>query len=240
MVPPNHPRENQLLAALPPTEWDRLRPHLDLVSLSFGRELNDASGEMRHAYFPVSCSVSLVAMSADGSTADIATVGHKGMVGVTAFMGGGSMFGCALVRTAGYAYRIKASQLQSEFHNMRALRHFLLLYTQALLTQIGQVAVCNRRHSVQQQLCRCLLGMLDRPQSSNQLAMTQESIANMLGVRREAVTEAAGKLQQADTIRYSRGKITVLDRAALEAQVCECYQMIKTEFDRLLPEEVTG
>lgn len=231
------PRQNHLLRALPPAEWERLSPRLELTEMPLGHVLYESGSVLRHVYFPTTSIVSLLYVMESGSSAEIAVVGNEGMVGVALFMGGETTPSRALVQSAGHAYRLKGQVLKDEFHRAAALQHLLLRYTQALLTQMAQTAVCNRHHSVDQQLCRWLLLSLDRL-SSNKLSMTQELIANMLGVRREGVTEAAGKLQMAGLIHYSRGHIEVLDRQRLEATCCECYQVVKTEFDRLLPDVI--
>jgi CRP-like cAMP-binding protein len=231
---PQLPDKNHLLAALPRDEYERLRPGLELVELPLGKVLYESGDELRHVYFPIDSIVSLLYVMADGASAEIAVVGNEGIIGIALFMGGETMPNRAVVQSAGRAYRLKGQLLKSEFNRAGELQHLLLRYTQALITQMSQTAVCNRHHTVDQQLCRWLLLSLDRL-SSNNLSMTQELIANMLGVRREGVTEAAGKLQDAGLIRYSRGHITVTDRPGLEARSCECYQVVKTEFDRLLP-----
>jgi len=202
--------------------------------MPLGEVIYESGGELRYVYFPTNCIVSLLYVMENGASAEIAVVGNDGIIGLALFMGGGSMPNRAVVQSAGSAYRLRGHVLMQEFNRYEALLHLLLRYTQALITQMAQTAVCNRHHSVDQQLCRWLLLSLDRL-PSNELAMTQELIANMLGVRREGVTEAAGKLQQAGLIHYSRGRITVLDRPGLEARVCECYHVVKTESDRLLP-----
>jgi len=227
-------RQNHLLRALPAAEFERLAPHLELVSMPLARVLYESGSQLRHVYFPTTSIVSLLYVMADGASAEIAVVGFEGMVGVALFMGGETTPSRALVQSAGHAYRLPGEMLKEEFHRASALQYLLLRYTQALLTQMAQTAVCNRHHSVDQQLCRWLLLSLDRL-PSNQLSMTQELIANMLGVRREGVTDAAGKLQSLGLIRYSRGHITVLDRPGLEKKSCECYEVVKKEFDRLLP-----
>ena len=232
------PLDNDLLRALPPEEWERIAPHLELVPMPLGHVLYESGTQLRHIYFPTNSIVSLLYVMEDGSSAEIAVVGHEGIVGVALFMGGETTPSRALVQSAGHAYRMKGAVLKEEFTRARGFQHLLLRYTQALLTQMAQTAVCNRHHSVDQQLCRWLLLSLDRL-PSNKLVMTHELIANMLGVRREGVTEAAGKLQAAGLIRYSRGRITVLDRPGLEARSCECYQVVKRESDRLLPEVAT-
>ena len=231
------PGQNHLLRALPAAESERLFPHLELVPMALGDVLYESGTTMRHVYFPTTSIVSLLYVMEDGASAEIAVVGNEGMVGVALFMGGETTPSRALVQSAGHAYRLKGQILKEEFHRAAALQYLLLRYTQALLTQMAQTAVCNRHHSVDQQLCRWLLLSLDRL-PSNKLSMTQELIANMLGVRREGVTEAAGKLQADGLIRYSRGHITVLDRPRLERQCCECYQVVKREFDRLLPDTI--
>jgi CRP-like cAMP-binding protein len=231
------PRQNHLLRALPAAEWERILPRLELVEMPLGEVLYESGTQLRHVYFPTDSIVSLLYVMKDGSSAEIAVVGNEGMVGVALFMGGETTPSRALVQSAGHAYRLKGQVLKDEFIRATALQHLLLRYTQALLTQMAQTAVCNRHHSVDQQLCRWLLLSMDRL-PTNKLSMTQELIANMLGVRREGVTEAAGKLQKVGLITYSRGHITVLDRPRLERQACECYQVVKTEFDRLLPDVV--
>lgn len=229
------PRQNHLLAALPPEEWERLCPHLELVAMPLGHVLYESGNELRHVYFPTTSIVSLLYVMIDGASAEIAVVGNEGIIGVALFMGGETMPNRAVVQSAGHAYRLKGQLLKQEFNRSGEMQHLLLRYTQALLTQMAQTAVCNRHHSLDQQLCRWLLLSLDRL-PSNKLVMTQELIANMLGVRREGVTEAAGNLQRAGLIEYQRGHITVLDRAGLEARSCECYAVVRKEFDRLLPE----
>jgi CRP-like cAMP-binding protein len=227
------PLRNHLLASLPKRDLDRLAPHLKLVSLSLGKALYESGIALRHVYFPVDSIVSLLYVLADGASAEIAVVGNDGVVGVSLFMGGQTTPSRAVVQSAGHAYRLKGAIFKSEFTRAGAMQHLLLRYTQALLTQMAQTAVCNRHHSLDQQLCRWLLVSLDRL-PSNELAMTQDLIANMLGVRREGVNEAAGKLQEAGLIHYSRGHIRVLDRLGVEARTCECYAVVKRESDRLL------
>ncbi|MBS1212398.1 MAG: Crp/Fnr family transcriptional regulator [Proteobacteria bacterium] len=239
MTDPQSPRQNHLLDALPAADYERLFPHLELVPMPLGEVLYESGGELVYAYFPTTCIVSKLYVMENGQSAEIAVVGNDGIIGVALFMGGGTMPNRAVVQSAGHAYRLRGHLLMREFDRTGgrrngALHDLLLRYTQALITQMSQTAVCNRHHSVDQQLCRWLLLSLDRL-PSNELTMTQELIANMLGVRREGVTEAAGKLQHAGLIHYSRGHIQVLDRPGLEARVCECYQVVKTEFDRLLP-----
>jgi CRP-like cAMP-binding protein len=228
------PQRNYLLASLEPDERARLQPHLDLVPMSLGNVLYESGDVLRHVYFPIDCIVSLLSVMADGASAEISVVGNDGLIGVALFMGGETTLSRAIVQNAGYAYRLPGEILKDEFHRSGQLQLLLLRYTQALITQMAQTAVCNRHHSVDQQLCRRLLLSLDRL-PSNRLTMTQELIANMLGVRREGVTEAAGKLQKIGAIRYVRGRITVLDRPKLEALCCECYAVVKKETDRLLP-----
>ncbi len=237
MHDPHAPSQNRLLAALPAEERGRLIPHLELVPMPLGDVLYESGNELRHVYFPTTAIVSLLYVMLDGASAEIAVVGNEGIIGVALFMGGETMPNRAVVQSAGQAYRLKGQLLKHEFNRSGELQHLLLRYTQALLTQMAQTAVCNRHHSLDQQLCRWLLLSLDRL-PSNELVMTQELIANMLGVRREGVTEAAGNLQMAGLIRYHRGRITVLDRAGLEARTCECYAVVKKEFDRLLPEVI--
>lgn len=234
-MPATHePRQNRLLAALPAAEFERLASRLELIQMPLGHVLYESGTQLSHVYFPTTAIVSLLYVTDDGASAEIAVVGHEGIVGVSLFMGGETTPSRAVVQSAGHAYRLKGQLLKDEFYRAGPMQRLLLRYTQALLTQMAQTAVCNRHHSLDQQLCRWLLLSLDRL-SSNQLVMTQELIANMLGVRREGVTEAAGKLQSAGLITYSRGRITVLDRPGLESLVCECYQVVKKEFDRLLP-----
>ena len=228
------PRLNRLLAALPAADYERLLPHLQLVPLPLAWAVYESGDAQGYVYFPTNSIVSLLYVMEDGSSAEIAVVGHEGVVGIALFMGGETTPSRAVVQSAGHGYRLRASVLKTEFGQAGELQHLLLRYTQALITQMAQTAVCNRHHAVEQQLCRWLLLSLDRL-ASNELTMTQELIANMLGVRREGVTEAAGKLQDAGLIHYRRGRISVVDRPGLEARVCECYQVVKTEFDRLLP-----
>jgi CRP-like cAMP-binding protein len=234
MSPANDPRRNRLLAALPPGDLERLQGRLELIPLTLGAALYESGARMRHVYFPVDAIVSLLHVLEDGSSAEIAVVGNEGVVGVSLFMGGQTTPSRAVVQSAGYAYRLRGQLLKEEFDRAGPMQNLLLRYTQALLTQMAQTAVCNRHHSLDQQLCRWLLFSLDR-MAGNRLVMTQELIANMLGVRREGVTEAAGNLQRAGLIRYARGRITVLDRPGLEARSCECYGVVKRESDRLLP-----
>jgi CRP-like cAMP-binding protein len=231
------PRQNHLLAALSAEDYARLEPHLELVPMPLGDVLYEPGMQLKHVYFPTNCIVSLLYVMEDGASAEIAVVGNEGVIGIALFMGGESTPSRAVTQSAGYAYRMKSQLLKQEFNRAGPVMHLLLRYTQALITQMAQTAVCNRHHSVDEQLCRWLLLSLDRLQS-NQLSMTQELIANMLGVRREGVTEAARKLQSAGLISYQRGHITALDRPGLEARSCECYAVDKKEFDRLLPKVV--
>jgi len=231
---PAHPQDNHILDALPAAERERLFPHLQLVPMSLGMVLYEAGDTLRHIYFPTNCIVSLLYVLENGASAEIAVVGNEGVIGVSLFMGGESTPSRAVVQSAGFAYRLSGKRLKEEFNLHGQMLHVLLRYTQSLITQMAQTAVCNRHHSVDQQLCRWLLLSLDRL-SSNRLDMTQELIANMLGVRREGVTEAAGKLQKQGVIRYRRGQIIVLDRPKLEELSCECYAVVRTETDRLLP-----
>jgi CRP-like cAMP-binding protein len=224
---------NELLGKLSGEELKRLQPHLERVTLTLGQSLSESGRQMSHVYFPLDAIVSLLCVMEDGDSTEIAVVGHEGVVGISLFMGGETTPSRAVVQSAGQAYRLRGQLLKNEFYRAGAMQRMLLRYTQALLTQMAQTAVCNRHHSVDQQLCRWLLLSLDRL-SGNELIMTQELIANMLGVRREGVTESAGKLQRAGLIEYRRGHITVLDRPGLEARVCECYEVVKREYDRLL------
>ncbi len=239
MTLPHSPTQNQLLAALPETEYERLVPHLELAPMPLGEALYESGGRLHHVYFPTTSIVSLLYVLEDGASAEIAVVGNEGILGISLFMGGETTPNRAVVQSAGFGYRLKASLLKEEFNRAGPLLRLLLRYTQALITQMAQTAVCNRHHSVQQQLCRWLLLSLDRL-PTNTLIMTQELIANMLGVRREGVTEAAGALQRAGLIRYSRGRIVVLDRPGLEGAVCECYAVVKREFDRLFADIPRG
>jgi len=238
MDTPHSPNQNHLLAALPTAEFERIAPHLELVAMPLGEVLYESGGQLQHVYFPTTAIVSLHYVTESGASSEIAGVGNEGVLGISLFMGGNTTPSRAIVQTAGYGYRLKAQLLMQEFNRAGGRRagvmqHLLLRYTQALMTQISQTAVCNRHHSVEQQLCRWLLLTLDRLPSSD-LTMTQELIASMLGVRREGITEAAGHLQQVGCIRYRRGHISVLDRLGLESRVCECYAVVKKEHDRLL------
>jgi CRP-like cAMP-binding protein len=236
---PADPKINQLLSVLPDSAWRRLLPELEAVDMYLGEVLYESGGTLTHVYFPTSAIVSLLYVLENGASAEIAVVGKEGVVGVSLFMGGGSTPSRAVVQSAGKGYRLNAQTIKDEFNHSGAVMHVLLRYTQALITQISQTAVCNRHHSLDRQLCRWLLLSLDRL-DGNELFMTQELIANMLGVRREGVTEAAVKLQHAGLIRYSRGHISILDRAGLEKRTCECYAVVKKEYDRLLPEKLAS
>jgi len=233
------PKNNLLLAALPEESYQALLRFLEPVALPLGMAVYESGGKQRYVYFPTNSIVSLLYVLADGASAEIAVTGCEGLVGIALFMGGESTPSRAVVQSAGHGYRLRADVLKEEFEKGGELQHLLLRYTQALITQMTQTAVCNRHHAVDQQLCRWLLLSLDRLPSS-ELVMTQELIANMLGVRREGVTEAAGKLQAEGLIEYSRGRINVLNRSRLEARVCECYRVVKNEYDRLLPAVMSG
>src|SRR6202521_3799449 len=228
-------RHNRLLAALPHDQWCRWLPHLEHVEMPLGEVLYESGGTLSHVYFPTTAIISLLYVMESGAAAEIAVVGNEGIVGVSLFMGGESTTSRAVVQSAGKGVRLKAQVLKDEFNRAGPVLHLLLRYTQALITQMAQTAVCNRHHTLDQQLCRWLLLSLDRLQG-DELAMTQELIANMLGVRREGVSEAALKLQGAGLIKYARGHIKILDRAGLEKCSCVCYSVVKKEFDRLLPE----
>ncbi len=229
------PKQNHLLAALDTTDYAWLAPHLERVHLPLRTVVYDADTHAQHAYFPTTSIVSLLHELENGSSVEISVIGNDGVVGMSLLMGGHTPTGRAVVRSAGYAYRLPADVLNKAFENRGLLRNLLLRYTQALITQMAQTGVCNHHHQIEQQLCRSLLSYLDR-MSTNGLTMTHETLAGMLGVRRETVTAAAGKLQAAGLIRYRRGRIEVLDRPGLEQQVCECYAVVKAEFDRLLPQ----
>jgi len=226
--------QNHLLAALPAADFARLVPDLELIPMPLGWAVYESGGQMHYLYFPTTSIVSLLYVMESGASAEIAVAGNEGLVGISLFMGGESTPSRAVVQSGGDGYRLKANALKREFSTGGHLQHLALRYTQALITQMAQTAVCNRHHSVDQQLCRWLLLSLDRMENS-ELVMTQELIANMLGVRREGVTEAAGKLQKDRVIQYSRGRISILSRAKLEARVCECYAVVRREYDRLLP-----
>lgn len=227
------PKQNHLLAALPEAEWTRWLPQLESVALPLGKVVYESGDVQSHVYFPTTAIVSLLYVMENGASAEIAVVGNEGVVGISLFMGGESTTSRAVVQSAGRAFRLSAAAMKDEFNRAPVL-HLLLRYTQALITQMAQTAVCNRHHTLDQQVCRWLLLSLDRLQG-NELVMTQELIANMLGVRREGVTESARKLQKAGLIRYARGRIEVLDRAGIEHRSCECYAVVKKEYDRLLP-----
>lgn len=233
MNAPHSPNQNHLLAALPTAEFERIAPHLELVAMPLGGVLYESGGQLQHAYFPTSAIVSLHYVMESGASSEIAGVGNEGVLGISLFMGGNTTPSRAIVSAGGHGYRLKVRILMQEFKLAGVMQHLLLRYTQALITQISQTAVCNRHHTLEQLLCRWLLLTLDRL-PSNELTMTQELIASMLGVRREGITEAAGYLQQAGFIRYRRGHITVLDRSGLESHACECYAVVKKEHDRLL------
>ena len=229
----NNPSQNHLLAVLPAEEFAKIAAHLELVPMPLGKMIYEPNEQLCHAFFPTTCIVSLLYVIDTGASAETAGVGNEGMVGISLFMGGNTTPSSAVVQTAGYAYRLDRRILKQEFERAGLLQGLLLRYTQALMTQMAQTAVCNRHHSVEQQLCRWLLLTLDRL-PDNELIMTQELIASLLGVRREGITEAAGNLQRAGFISYRRGHISVLDRAGLEARSCECYKVVKTELNRLM------
>jgi CRP-like cAMP-binding protein len=240
MMPSAHsPKQNHLLNALPGADYERILDGLELAPMRLGEALYESGGKLKHVYFPTTSIVSLLYVMEDGASAEIAVVGNEGILGISLFMGGETTPSRAVVQSAGFGYRMKAAMLKEEFKRAGPVMHLLLRYTQALITQMAQTAVCNRHHSIEQQLCRWLLLSLDRL-STDELSMTQELIANMLGVRREGVTESAGKLQRAGLIKYSRGRITVTDRPGLEKEVCECYAVVKKEFDRLFSDIPRG
>lgn len=228
---------NHLLSALPEAEWQRWLPMLEVVDMPLGQVLYESGGTMQHVYFPTTSIVSMLYVTESGASAELAVVGNEGIVGISLFMGGGSTPSRAVVQSAGTGYRLEALVMKKEFDRAGAVLHLLLRYTQALITQMAQTAVCNRHHTLDQQLCRWLLISMDRLQG-NELVMTQELIANMLGVRREGVTEGALKLQKLGLISYARGRITVLDRLGLEKRSCECYAVVRKEYDRLLPDRL--
>jgi CRP-like cAMP-binding protein len=232
------PKQNHLLAALPAEIFDRILPHLELVSMPLGEVLYESGGQLQYVYFPTTAIVSLHYLMESGASAEISGVGNEGVLGISLFMGGNTTPSLATVQTAGIGYRLKGRLMMEEFNLAGPMMRLMLRYTQALMTQISQTAVCNRHHSIEQQLCRWLLLTLDRL-PSNELTITQELIAGMLGVRREGITEAAGKLQRAGLISYRRGHITVLDRTGLESHSCECYQVVRKEFHRLLGDAET-
>ncbi len=233
MSSPHNPNQNHLLAALPTVEFERLAPHLEPVPMLLGEILYEPGAQMQHAYFPTTAIVSLHYVMESGASSESAGVGNEGVVGISLFMGGDTTPSSAVVQTAGHGYRLESRLLKQEFNRAGLMQRLLLRYTQALITQMFQTAACNRHHSVEQQLCRWLLLTLDRI-PSRELIMTQELVASMLGVRREGITEAAGKLQHAGFIRYRRGHIAVLERSGLEARACECYAVVKKELSRLL------
>lgn len=233
MAASHNPTQNHLLAALPTAEFERIAPHLELTPMPLGEVYYESGGKLQHVYFPTTSIVSLHYVMENGASAEIASVGKEGVLGISLFMGGNTTPSRASVRAAGFGYKIRANLLMDEFKRAGAMQHFLLRYTQALITQTSQNAVCNRHHSVVQQLCRWLLMTLDRV-PSNELILTQELVAGMLGVRRETIMEALGKLRQAGIISYRYGRITVLSRSGLEDQACECYGVVKTELGRLL------
>jgi CRP-like cAMP-binding protein len=233
MSSPHNPNQNHILAALPEAEFGRLAPHLELVPMLLGETLYEPGGQLQHVYFPTTAIVSLLYVMESGSSAEIAGVGNEGILGISLVMGGDTTPSSAVVQTAGHGYRLPGRLLKDEFNRGGLMQSLLLRYTQALLTQMCQTAACNRHHAIDQQLCRWLLLTLDRL-PSNELVMTQELVASALGVRREGITEAAGKLQRAGVIRYRRGHIAVLDRSGLEAGACECYAVVKKELDRLM------
>jgi CRP-like cAMP-binding protein len=235
MAAAKEPRTNHLLAAVPESEFQRMLPLLEWVDLPLGQVLYESGRTLSHVVFPCNAIISLLYVMENGASAEIAVVGNEGLVGISIFMGGGSTPSRAVVQSAGHGWRMRAQAVRDEFNQSGPVMHVLLRYTQALITQMAQTAVCNRHHSLDQQLCRWLLLSLDRLEG-NELVMTQELIANMLGVRREGVTDSALKLQKLGLIRYARGHITVLDRPALEQRTCECYAVVKKEYDRLLPE----
>jgi CRP-like cAMP-binding protein len=229
--------QNWLFRSIPQDAWQRLLPHIEEFDMSLGLVLSASGAKSFYLYFPTNAIVSLLYNLENGSSAEIAVIGNEGCAEVSIFMGGNSTLTTAVVQSAGKSYRIKANVIIDEFNKAGAVMHLLLRYTQSLITQMTQTAVCNRHHTLDQQFCRWLLLSLDRLHS-NELVMTQELIANMLGVRREGVTEAALKVQRAGFIKYARGRITILDRLGLEKRTCECYQVVKTECDRLLPKEL--
>jgi len=233
------PTQNHLLAALPAEIFERISPHLELIPMPLGEVLYESGGQLQHVYFPTTAIVSLHYIMEDGASAEIAGVGNEGVLGISLFMGGNTTPSRAIVQTAGYGYRLKGQLMVEEFNCAGSMMRLMLRYTQALITQMSQTAVCNRHHSIEQQLCRWLLLTLDRL-PSNELTMTQELIASMIGVRREGITGTAGDLQRAGLISYRRGHITVLDRSGLESRACECYLVVKKEFHRLLSDSSTA
>lgn len=235
MPSPHDPCQNHLLGALPAEERARLLPHLELIAMPLGHSLYESGAQMCHVYFPTNAIVSLLYEMEDGASAEIAVVGNEGVIGISLFMGGDTTTGRAVVQCAGHAYRMTSQLLKGEFYRAGPMQYLLLRYTQALLTQMAQTTVCNRHHSLEQQFCRWLLLSSDRL-LSGELVMTQELIAGMLGVGRDGITEVACRMQAAGLIKYHRGHISVLDRGGLEARACECYAVVRKEFDRLLPE----
>lgn len=235
MESPKSPAQNHLLAALPTLDFERIAPHLDWVAMRLGDVLHESGGQLQHVYFPATAIVSLHYVTLSGASAEIAAVGNEGALGLSAFMGGITTPSRATVSTAGHGYRLRAGLALEEFNRAGAMMRLMLRYTQAFIAQVSQTAVCNRHHSVQQQLAKWLLSTMDR-MASAELTMTQELIAGMLGVRREGITEAAGQLQREGLISYRRGHITVLNRSGLNLHVCECYMVVKKERDRLLGE----
>lgn len=236
MARPEDPKSNILLAALTDADWQRWQPHLERVDLTFGQAIGEPGRPQRHAYFPTSAIVSLQYLTGSGASSEIAVVGNEGIVGTSLFLGGGATTSHGSVLIAGQGFRIEAQMVRDEFERSDSVRLLLLRYTQALVTQIAQTAVCNRHHAIDQQVCGWLLHMLDRLRHS-EVVVTHELIASMLGVRRESVTEAAGRLQAAGLIHYARGHISVLDRAGLERRSCECHAVVKNEYDRLLSQD---
>ena len=237
MATSHSPRQNHLLAALPEAEFGRVGPHLELVPMPLGEALYESGGKLQHVYFPTTSIVSLLYVMEDGASAEIAVVGNEGILGIALFMGGETTPSQAIMQHQGGAYRLPGALARAEFYRARELQQVLLRYVQALLTQMGQTAICNRHHTIDQQLCRWLLLILDRL-PSNEVSMTQELISHMLGVRREGVTLAASKLRKDGLITYQRGRIVVMDRPALEARACECYEVVRKECDRLLPDAI--
>lgn len=230
-------KQNQVFNAIPEEEWERLLPHIERVHLPLGKVICEPDMKLAYAYFPVTTIISLLHELENGTSAEFAVVGNEGLIGFSIFMGGGTTSSTAVVNTAGIAYRIPSATLLNEFNQCAPLMHLLLRFTQALITQMSQTAVCNRHHRLEQQLCRFLLENSDRL-LSNELTMTQELIAKLLGVRREGITEMALRIQKAGLIKYARGHITILDRSGLEHRTCECYQVVKSEYGRLLPEKI--
>ena len=233
MLSPHSPSQNHLLAALPTAEFDPLAPHLELVAMPLGEMLYESGEQLQHAYFPTTAVVSLHYVTESGASAETAGVGNEGVVGISLFMGGDTTPSSAVVQIAGHGFRLERRLVKKEFDRAGTMQRLLLRYTQALMTQMTQTAACNRHHSIEQRLCRWLLLTLDRA-PLRELIVTHELVANLLGVRREGITEAAGKLQQAGLIRYRRGHIAVLERSGLETHACECYAVVKTELSRLL------